>query len=76
MNKEMKTILITGSTKGIGNAIARKFAANNYNLVLIARSDKDLQEQKKVLLDDYDIEILCISADLAEKSKYKKLWMH
>lgn len=73
MNKEMKTILITGSTKGIGNAIARKFAANNYNLVLIARSDKDLQEQKKVLLDDYDIEILCISADLAEKKQVQKI---
>ncbi len=73
MNKEMKTILITGSTKGIGNAIARKFAANNYNLVLIARSDKDLQEQKRVLLSDYNIEILCISADLAEKKQVQKI---
>lgn len=69
----MKTILITGSTKGIGNAIARKFAANKYNLVLIARSDKDLQEQKRVLLEEYNIEILCISADLAEKKQVQKI---
>lgn len=73
MTKHMKTILITGSTKGIGNAIARKFAANDYNLVLIARSDKDLQEQKKMLLADYSIHILCIAADLAEKKQVQKI---
>jgi 3-oxoacyl-[acyl-carrier protein] reductase len=69
----MKTILITGSTKGIGNAIARKFAANNYNLILIARSDKDLQDQKKLLLKEYQINILCISADLSEKKQVQKI---
>lgn len=68
-----KTILITGSTKGIGNAIAHKFAANDYNLILIARSDKDLQEQKKNLLADFPIEILCISADLSEKKQIQKI---
>lgn len=73
MNKGMKTILITGSTKGIGNAIAKKFASNNYNLVLIARSDKDLQEQKRLLLADFNIDILCISADLAEKKQVQKI---
>ena len=47
MKKQRKSVLITGSTKGMGNAIANKFASTNYDLVLIARSDKDLQEQKK-----------------------------
>lgn len=73
MLKQKKTILITGSTKGIGNAIAHKFAANDYNLILIARSDKDLQEQKKNLLSDHSIEIVCISADLSEKKQIQKI---
>lgn len=73
MTKNNKTILITGSTKGIGNAIAHKFASNKYNLVLIARSDKDLQEQKRELLEKYDIDILTISADLAEKKQIHKI---
>ncbi len=73
MLKQRKTILITGSTKGIGNAIAHKFAENDYNLILIARSDKDLQEQKKNLLVDHSIEILCISADLSEKKQIQKI---
>jgi 3-oxoacyl-[acyl-carrier protein] reductase len=73
MLNQRKSILITGSTKGIGNAIAHKFAANNYNLILIARSDKDLQEQKKNLMVDHTIDILCISADLSEKRQIQKI---
>jgi len=71
--KHQKSILITGSTKGIGNAIASKFAANQYNLILIARSDKDLQDQKKNLLEQFDIDILCISADMSEKKQVQKI---
>ena len=73
MLKHQKSILITGSTKGIGNAIASKFAANQYNLILIARSDKDLQDQKKNLLEQFDIDILCISADMSEKKQVQKI---
>ncbi len=73
MIKDQKSVLITGSTKGIGNAIAHKFAANNYNLILIARSDKDLQEQKRNLLEHFSIDILCISADMSEKKQIQKI---
>lgn len=73
MKKNSKCVLITGSTKGMGNAIARKFASHSYDLVLIARSDKDLQEQKKNLIDDFNINIHCISADLSEKKQISKI---
>lgn len=73
MKKQRKSVLITGSTKGMGNAIANKFASVNYDLVLIARSDKDLQEQKKALLEKYKIEVHCISADLSEKKQIQKI---
>lgn len=73
MLKHQKSILITGSTKGIGNAIVSKFAANQYNLILIARSDKDLQDQKKNLLEQFDIDIVCISADMSEKKQVQKI---
>ncbi len=76
MLKHQKSILITGSTKGIGNAIASKFAANQYNLILIARSDKDLQDQKKNLLEQFDIDIVCISADMSEKKQVQKIVEH
>jgi len=38
----MKTILITGASKGIGRALAEKLAGNNYRLILTARSAEQL----------------------------------
>lgn len=35
-------IVITGASKGIGKAIAEKFAANGYSIYLCARNEKDL----------------------------------
>lgn len=44
-----KTIVITGATKGIGRAIAEKFAAGNFNLALCARNSDDLLSLKTQL---------------------------
>ena len=40
-------IIITGATKGIGLAIAEKFAAEGFNLALNARNADDLKAIKK-----------------------------
>ena len=39
-----KRIVITGATKGIGRAIAEKFAAEGFDVAVCARSEKDLEE--------------------------------
>jgi 2,3-dihydro-2,3-dihydroxybenzoate dehydrogenase len=39
MNLEHKTILITGASQGIGEAVARAFADYPVNLALLARSE-------------------------------------
>jgi short-subunit dehydrogenase len=39
-------IVITGATKGIGRAIANKFAAPNNTLIVCARNEKELAEMK------------------------------
>jgi short-subunit dehydrogenase len=68
-----KLVVITGSTKGMGNAIAQKFAKEGNDLVLIARSDRDLSEQRKFLSEKYGVNILCISADLSEKKQVQMI---
>ena len=30
----MKTVLVTGGSRGIGKAIVKEFAKNNYNVIL------------------------------------------
>ncbi|MBL0309727.1 MAG: SDR family oxidoreductase [Bacteroidetes bacterium] len=41
-----KKIVITGATKGIGRAVAEKFAQENFDLALCARNGADLEQLK------------------------------
>ena len=38
--EEKKVALITGASRGIGKAIAKKFAENNYNLIIYIKKFK------------------------------------
>lgn len=57
----MKTVLITGASKGIGEAIARAFSANGYNVIINFFSG---EERAKKILND-----VLRSRDDALKSK-------
>jgi len=60
-----KTVLITGASKGIGQAIATAFAKAGYDLVLnCARSIDALKQHAKELEETYGIRTLCIQADV------------
>lgn len=56
--KNMKTVLITGATSGIGKATAELLAANNYNLIITGRRNKRLIELKNTLSKITNVEIL------------------
>ncbi len=47
----MKFTLITGASSGIGEVFARKLAAEEHNLVLVARSEKKLHERDVMRYD-------------------------
>ena len=44
-----KTILITGSTSGIGEAVARNFLKKGYHLILIYRKKSKIKKWQKLL---------------------------
>ena len=62
----MDTVLITGTTSGIGAAFAEKFARERNNLVLVSRNKAKLQRQQAELQSRYQVSVECISCDLAE----------
>jgi short-subunit dehydrogenase len=63
----MKVSLITGASSGIGEAFARKLAASDHNLVLVARSEKTLHELCDELMLKHKIFAHYIAVDLMEE---------
>jgi short-subunit dehydrogenase len=65
-------IVITGATKGIGRAIAIKFARAGFDLALCSRNEKELETLKEHLLaiaGDKKIKILAIPCDVSRKEE-------
>ena len=62
----MDTVLITGTTSGIGNAFAEKFAGMGNNIILVSRNGDKLQQQQVDLQSRHKISVKYISCDLAE----------
>lgn len=65
-----KKIVITGATKGIGHAIAEKFAKEGWDLAICARSEEDLLALKFALVDSH-AKILAVKCDVSKKEELK-----
>ena len=57
--------LVTGATTGIGESFTRLLAANNYNVVLVARDLPRLRERASGLESAYGVETVVVQADLS-----------
>lgn len=62
----MSTALITGASGGIGKAFAEELAAQNTNIVLVARSEEKLNQLAKYLQEQHKIQVEVVVADLTE----------
>lgn len=70
----MKVTLITGASSGIGEAFARRLAADGHDLVLVARSEKALHELCDELMLKHKITAHYVVLDLSELTSYEQLF--
>ena len=70
----MKVSLITGASGGIGEAFARRLAAEKHNLVLVARSEDKLQKICDELMLEHKITAHYVAVDLMDYEADKRLF--
>jgi short-subunit dehydrogenase len=66
-------VLITGATSGIGYELAKLFAQNGYNLLLVARAEDRLQEVTDEL-KQFAVEVNPIAKDLFKSSAAQEIF--
>lgn len=71
MNFSNKTILITGSSDGIGKAIALELAKDNYNLLLLARDKSRLTDVENLCQQNGASSVSTYSVDLTKISEIR-----
>ena len=67
MANQAQYALITGATSGIGRELAKLFAQDHYNLVIVARSQDELTQTATDLRQQYGIEVKTIAKDLFQR---------
>ena len=68
------TVLITGSSRGIGSAIAKALAKENYNIVINYKENEI--EAKKVFeeIKTYNSNVLMIQADIRKTTEVENMF--
>ncbi|HEY0749965.1 MAG TPA: SDR family NAD(P)-dependent oxidoreductase, partial [Chitinophagaceae bacterium] len=67
-----KIVFITGATSGIGEACARKFAEQGYDLILNGRRSNRLLELQKLLAEKYNAESIILQFDVRNREEVFK----
>ena len=69
----MKTVIVTGGSRGIGAAIVKELAKSNYNIVLNYNNSEEAAKQIQKELQEENIKIEIFKADISQRKEVKKL---
>lgn len=71
---ENKTVIITGSSRGIGAATAEYFAKKNFNVVInYLTGEQEANTLKERLINEYGIKAITIKADVSKEEDCLKI---
>lgn len=69
----MKTVIVTGGSRGIGAAIVKELSKNNYNVVLNYNNSEEAAKQIQKELQEENIHIEIFKADVSKREDCKKI---
>lgn len=70
----MATVLITGSTSGIGYSLCKIFARNGYNLITVARNLEKLNSDAELFKNEYSVNVEMVQKDLVNPNAAKEVY--
>lgn len=73
LNLSGRTALITGASKGIGLAAAEALAAEGVNLILVSRTQADLDAARARIAERHNVGIVTHAYDLAQSANVDRL---
>lgn len=71
--EEKQVVFVTGGSRGIGKAIALKYAENGYNIVINYVSEKTDVNELKNQFEKYGIESLIVKADVSKAEEVENV---
>jgi len=72
-SENLKNVLITGASSGIGFELAKLFAKENYRLILVSANKERLEVAGQKLNDDYEVHVKIIPQDLAKPNAIENI---
>src|ERR1700679_251882 len=73
LNLRGRTALVTGASKGIGYASAECLAAEGVNVILVSRTQADLDTARQQIAGRYNVNVSVHAYDLADSSNIDRL---
>lgn len=70
---ERKTVLVTGSSIGLGSSIIEKYASNNYNVVITYNNSKDEAFKLNEKIKKYNIDSLVVKCDISNEQDIENM---
>lgn len=72
LNLQGQTVLITGSSRGLGLALAEAFAGQGCRLVICARDEQELR-RAQTMLAEQGAEVMAIPCDLTDREQVRRM---
>ena len=72
-----KKVLVTGSSRGIGAAIALEFAKHNYDIIINYNNNKkDASKLSELINKKYNVNTWIVKCDIKSEEEIKKMYQY